>query len=385
MPKSRKSDSTLLTLVVAVVLAVCLTAGIQYLPNYLKDVPFARNLVEGTAVAEKVPSSGKDERAAEPNATWAASAPGRVEPKGGTVRVRPEASGTVVEVVGAVNDKVVRGDILALLDDVDLRPKLEAARAEVAVRLGERDEDEGGDKPKENNSLLVERRAADDAVAAAERSLHKVQLEFDRLYLAHRKGKASADDVERARKAIAALKKFVVSEKAARAKVLAKSGMPKPTRLDSGLAIARSELRAAEIAFERTRVRATASGTILSMDVVAGEVASPNAAHALATIGDLAQLEVSAEIDERDVSKVYVGQTIVVRSNAYPGRDFTGKITVIEPALGSPALKARGPRKPSDVDVLEAKIVLDTNTLLMPGMRVDVFFKKKLPLKAAAN
>jgi HlyD family secretion protein len=385
MPNLLKPDSTFLTLVLAVVLAIGLTAGVRYLPDYLKQFDVVRNLTSDTADAGKPTSIGKDETAAQPQSTWAASAAGRVEPKGGTVHVRPEASGTVIEVVAAVRDKVLRGDILALLDDVDVRPKLESARAEVAVRLGERDDDEGGDKPKEKNSLLVERRAADDAVAAAERSLHKVQLEFDRLYLAARKGKASDVELERARKAITTMKQFVASEKAARVKVLAKPSMPKPTRLDSGLAIARSELRAAELAFERTRVRATAAGTILSVDIVAGEVASPNSAQPLATIGNLAQLEVRAEVDERDVSKVSVGQDVVVRSNAFPGRDFTGKVEVIEPALGSPALKARGPRKPSDVDVLDVKIALDSNALLMPGMRVDVFFKQKQPLKAAAN
>jgi HlyD family secretion protein len=381
-----RPDSTVVTLVVALVLAVGLAAGLHYLPHNLGEMPYVRDLLATKEDGGKPAATNAGQPAAKPQPVWAASAPGRVEPKGGTVHVRPEASGTVVEVVGAVNNKVVRGDILALLDDVDLRPKLEAARAEVAVRLGERDEDVGGDQPKaENNKLLDERRAADDAVAAAERSLHKVQVEFDRLYLAHRKGKASADQVVRARRAIDIMKQQVDSEKVARAKVLAKSGMPKPTRLDSGLAIARSDLRAAEIALERTRVRATAAGTVLSMNVVAGEVASPNSPRALATVGDLDKLEVRAEVDERDVSKVFVGQDVVVRSNAFPGRDFAGKVEVIEPALGAPSLKARGPRNPNDVDVLEVKILLGSNALLMPGMRVDVFFKRKQPLKAAAN
>lgn len=386
MPKSMRLDSTIVTLVMALMLAVGLAAGLHYLPQNLRDLPYVRDFLAMKDGAGKPAAASTGQPAAKPQAEWAASAPGRIEPKGGMVHVRPEASGTVIEVVGAVNEKVVRGDILALLDDVDVRPKLEAARAEVAVRLGERDEDAGGDQPKrEKNTLLDERRAADDAVAAAERSLHKVQIEFDRLYLAQRRGKASADQVDRARHAIAVMKQQVASEKDARAKVLAKSGMPKPTRLDSGLAIARSDLRAAEIALERTRVRATAAGTVLSMNVVSGEVASPNSPRALAMIGDLDKLEVRAEVDERDVSKVFVGQDVVVRSNAFPGRDFAGKVEVIEPALGAPALKARGPRNPSDVDVLEVKILLGSNTLLMPGMRVDVFFKQKQPLKAAAN
>jgi HlyD family secretion protein len=51
-------------------------------------------------------------------------------------------------------------------------------------------------------------------------------------------------------------------------------------------------------------------------------------------------------------------------------------------ALGPTRLGQRGPRKPTDVDVLEIVVDLDGQTPLLPGMRVDVFLK---PESAAAN
>jgi len=42
--------------------------------------------------------------------------------------------------------------------------------------------------------------------------------------------------------------------------------------------------------------------------------------------------------------------------------------------VAPPRLGSRGPRKPTDVDVLEVLIDLDGRPPLLPGMRADVFF-----------
>ena len=51
-------------------------------------------------------------------------------------------------------------------------------------------------------------------------------------------------------------------------------------------------------------------------------------------------------------------------------------------ASGPSRLGQRGPRKPTDVDVLEIVIELAGQSPLLPGMRVDVFVK---PESAAAS
>lgn len=384
MPSLFKPDSTALTLVVAILVAIGISVGVHYLPNYLAGEQVARTsgaapVASSPGAAQQTATGSSAQTASRTSGQWEASAAGRVEPKGGRINVRPETSGTIVRVIAGVNDKVKKGDILVLLDDAEVRAKLQAARAEVAVRLGERDEEP------EKSALMIERRKADDAIAKAQRDLHDAQMAFDRVFLARHGGNATEADVEKARAAIEEAKRKIETEKENRIAVLSKKDMPTPTRLDSGLAIARSDLRIAEISLERTRVRSTAAGTVLSFNAVEGEVANVRATVPVAVVGDLSGLEVRAEVDERDVSKVFRDQSVVIRSNAYPGRDFTGKVTLVEPALGTPGLKARGPRKPSDVDVLEVKIDLEGDTPLLPGMRVDVFFKKKEPVKSAAK
>src|SRR5262245_25560039 len=43
---------------------------------------------------------------------WAASAPGRVEPLGGEIRISAQAPGRITDVLVRVNDKVAAGDLL---------------------------------------------------------------------------------------------------------------------------------------------------------------------------------------------------------------------------------------------------------------------------------
>lgn len=91
--------------------------------------------------------------------------------------------------------------------------------------------------------------------------------------------------------------------------------------------------------------------------------------------GDLSSLRVRAEVDERDVVNIRVGQKVVIRADAFPGRDFEGVVTSLAPALGPPRILSRGPRRPNDVEVLEVLADLDGNPPLLTGMRVDTFFR----------
>ena len=74
----------------------------------------------------------------------------------------------------------------------------------------------------------------------------------------------------------------------------------------------------------------------------------------------------------------------MVRSDAFAGQDFEGKISSLAQALGPSRLGQRGPRRPTDVDVLEVIIDLTGKPPLLPGMRVDVFLKADAPGQPAA-
>jgi HlyD family secretion protein len=152
--------------------------------------------------------------------------------------------------------------------------------------------------------------------------------------------------------------------------------MPAPTRLESALAAARADVTLAEVAIERSRIRTPIDGTVLQVNSKVGEMLAPSPENIAVTLGDLSALRVRAEVEERDIAKMRIGQRVVVRAPAYSGQEFEGKVTRVAEVLAPPRLgSGSGPRKPNDIDVLEVMIDLDGQPPLLPGMRVDVFFK----------
>lgn len=356
-----KGDSNLNMLIVAAILA--LGVG-YYVPQTLSSKTATQVAAEAPAKADATPAK----TASAPKVAWAASAPGRIEPIGGEVRISAQMPGRIAEVLVAANDKVFPGDLLARLDDEELTARVQSAVAEAAIRKRERDNVDAGGKPAQD------RRANEDAVASAERQLALGRDELDRLLRARRAG-SGTEDLDKARDAVAKAREKLDQARAGLRKALAVDGLPAPTRPEAALVAARADLSAADAALERTRIRAASAGTVLMVNAKAGETVTPSPEQVLVSVGDLSALRVKAEFEERDIGKVRIGQIAVVRSDAFAGKDFEGKVVAIAQALAPSRLGQRGPRKPTDVDVLEVVIDLASQTGLLPGMRVDVFLK----------
>ncbi|HVY41577.1 MAG TPA: efflux RND transporter periplasmic adaptor subunit [Hyphomicrobiaceae bacterium] len=344
------------TPVVSMIAAATMAVAIAWTVTQINSLPMPN---QATAVG-RTPSA---------KPTWTASAPGRVEPRGGEIKIGSQAAGRIAEVAVKMNDRVRTGDLLIRLDDEDARARVSAADAEAAVRRRERDAETV-------SRLAQDRRNAEDAVAAAERALTQSRADLDRALRASRDGTPNdSNSVSAARAAVASAQEKLEQERAGLRRAQTASGVPLPTRLEAALTAARSELSLAEAALERTRIRAPSDGTVLQVNARVGETATPSAEQTLVVMGDVSALRVRAEIEERDTAKVRVGQAAIVRSDAHPGKDFEGKVATIAQALGPTKLAQRGPRRPNDVDVLEVVIDLDGTPPLLPGMRVDVFFR----------
>lgn len=304
-----------------------------------------------------------------PKGSWAASAPGRVEPKGGEIRLSPLSGGRIVEVLASVNDKVKAGDLLIRLDASDIEARLAAAEAEVSVRRRERD----------TEIVPVpsrDRRTAEDAAYLADRQLHTARAEFDRLARARKTATPTPDaDLVKARDAVIAAREKVDPVRLALRRLQTADNATTQTRLEAALNAARSEVALADAALERMSIRAPRDGTILQSYATVGENVAPSPENILMILGDLSALRVKAELEERDAGKVTIGQDAVIKSDAFPSTEFAGKVTATAQALGPGRIGAKGPRKPTDIDVLEITIDLAGQPQLLPGMRVDVFLK----------
>jgi HlyD family secretion protein len=285
------------------------------------------------------------------------------------LRIGAPAPAAIKEVLVALNDRVRSGDLLIRLDDDELKAKLAAVKAGAAARAAERD-------AAEVKGLALERRKAEDSLYAAERGAFDTRIELDRLISLARKGQIAEEDFEKGRAAVTS-----ADDKVERERVnlmhLQKKNLPALTREEAALAAARAEVAVVSTALERTHIRSPIDASVLELHAKIGETAAAGADNALLVLGDTAHLQVRAEVEERDVRKIYAGQAAVVKSDAFPDRTFDARVSVIARALGAPQLSARGvQRKQTDVDVLEVVLDLDDGVPLLPGMRTDVLFKE---------
>jgi len=296
-----------------------------------------------------------------PAPSWIASAPGRVEPVSGEVRLDSLILGRVAQILVKVNDRVREGDLLLRLDDEEARARLTSAEAQVALRKDERDRVpvRGG---------AADLRKAEDNVATAERALAAARRSRDRLTA----GPAAPATLSDAREAVAEAQRRLDGAREALAR--RKAAVAKaPGATDVALTVARAELAAAEALFEKTRVRAPLAGTMLQLPVRAGETVAPSRERPLVVLADLSRLRVRIDLDERNRGKVFVGQSALVRSESFAG-PVQGKVAAIAPALVPAQATSGGRRRPHEGSVVEVLVDLADPTLLMPGMQVDVFF-----------
>jgi HlyD family secretion protein len=358
----KKIDPAITTILVAATVALVGGFGV----NALTQTQALLSSVAGSAHADT----------AAPAPQWAASATARVEPKDGEVRIASEVGGKIVEILGKTNDEVKAGDLLMRLDDADYYNKIYAAQAEADVRERERADEQA-------TGPALDRRNADDAVAKAQKEVFNAHEAFDAAYRAWKVNSGPADAVESARKDLASKEAALDAAQKKFAQVQKEPGMPLEQRLESSLALARSDLTSSELALERTRIRAPADGTVLNVLARVGETAVPSPDSAVVVFGDMSSLRLRAEVEERDAAKVHVGQRVVVKADAFPDKTFDGTVTSISQSLGAPRIATRGPRRPNDVEVVEVMIALDGRPPLFTGMRVDAFFK--LDNQSASN
>src|SRR5918994_2019379 len=98
-------------------------------------------------------------------------------------------------------------------------------------------------------------------------------------------------------------------------------------------------------------------GVVLRRDGEAGEIAEPG--QILFRVGVPKPLQVVAEVNEEDIPRVAIGQTVLLRSDAFAARRLEGKVHEITP-MGDAVAKT-----------YRIKIGLPDDTPLQVGMSVE--------------
>lgn len=139
----------------------------------------------------------------------------------------------------------------------------------------------------------------------------------------------------------------------------------------AAVATARAQVAVIEEALESTNVRAPFDGVVVRKRAEVGETVSPfgvtgqstREGGAIATVADLSELEVQAEVGESNVSKLAQGLPADVTLQAYQGERFTGRIRQIFPA----ADRAKA--------IVEVRVtIVDADARVKPDMTASVTF-----------
>lgn len=296
---------------------------------------------------------------------WQAVAPGRVEACSGQIKVAAAVIGVVQKVLVKANDKVFAGEPLIQLADDELRARLAAAETQVAMRERARDE-------RSATGSARTRRKAQDAVAEAERTLYDARSAVDRAAAKLRTKSGSEADLTAARLALTRAQNELATRQGELRTV---EDDALPTSLEGQLTIARAEYAVARAALDKMTVRAPIDGTVLQINVREGEAVSPGSPQPPLQLADLSAMCVRSELDERDIGSVRVGQPVIVRATAFPGREFEGSVSSVAPLVEPGHLDAPGSRNQSDVDVVRVVVGLTGSGELTIGMKADVYFR----------
>ena len=191
--------------------------------------------------------------------------------------VSSKATGRLKRISVEEGDTVLAGEILAELDNEDFMADLDMARANL-------------------------KQAQADSVAA--------ELNFNRQKQLFERGMTPEEIVENATAAY--------------------------HRALAGVEAMKARVKATNVAFENSIIRAPFSGTILTKQADIGEMVAPLAAGtssrgSVVTMADMTSLEVEADVSESNIQKVIVGQPCEIVLDAYPQVKYEGHVKKIVP------------------------------------------------------
>jgi HlyD family secretion protein len=293
-----------------------------------------------------------------------------------TIEVGSQLSGRIAELLVDFNDTARKGQPVASLDRQSYEARLseagaalEMARASVNIKRAELERAlaELEDANAQIAVLEAQRDGAsaryDAAVADAERSRSLSErgvMTAENLSEAEvrKTVEAAALREAEARLAVGRIRVTVAHTGVARQEADLQNGIANIPQREALLDLAKVEL-------ERTVIRAPIDGMVIKRNVSEGQtVAASLEAPTLFTIAqDLGEMELIARIDETDIGRILPGQQTSFTVDAYPGRDFTGKVVQVR----------KSPEVIQNVVTYPVVIRTDnTDLALLPGMTASI-------------
>jgi HlyD family secretion protein len=287
----------------------------------------------GAFVVSKQASAKKAEAAKvaaakAPKSPYVAIANGKADVEGGVIQVAARTSGVIREVLVQEGDDVVKGQILARLED---------------------------DQPR----LQAESAAADMRQAQAQIPLLQVQLSTAKREQGRLQGLVATN--------------FVAGQRVDQAADLVRQAQAGIEAQQAAIAASKAKYNQARYVQELSIIRAPADGRIVR------RYANPGAGASTLNVSNMFDLEpkadriVRAEISESALPYVIIGQTVQLSAEADPTKVIPGKVLRRAAVFGARKLQSDDPTERSDERVVEVVVATDGAPFLI-GQRVLVKF-----------
>ena len=254
--------------------------------------------------------------------------------EGHVTPVLPRVGGYVAQVRVEENQQVKAGDTLLVIDDRDLRAKLEQANADLAA-AEEQVTGGSGQAVAQAAAAQAQAGAARANIGAAEANAEKARRDVERLRpLAERNivSKQQFDGV------VAAAAAAEAQVRAAREN--ANAAASQATAAGAGVRVTRSRIESARAARDAAALQlgyavvvAPMDGVVARKSVEVGQMVQPG--QPLMTVVPLNDVWVTANLKETQTRDLRPGDPVEVEVDAYPGRTFHGKLQSISPATGA--------------------------------------------------
>ena len=295
--------------------------------------------------------------------------------------ISPRIAAFVARVLVDDNQHVREGDTLVVLDDRDLKVKLEEAEADLrAAEAAVGSRGRAGEAKAQFQATQAQAASVDASVIAAEADYKKAAADLERYRKLAAQKIIPAQQLDAAQAAFdaAAAKLEATRRQAAAAGSQVSASGAAVRSADARLAAAEAAVDNARLQLGYARITAPVSGSIAKRNAESGALVQVG--QTLMSIVPDTDVWVTANLKETQLTNVRVGDHAEFTVDAYPGRKFVGRVASLSPATGAkfallPPDNATG-NFTKVVQRVPVKIAVDqpaeTAVPLRPGMSVDV-------------
>ena len=227
-----------------------------------------------------------------------------------TVSVSPKVSGQIVKVLVEDNQQVKAGDVVAVIDKIDYKVKLDQANAAY-------------------ERALLNQKNAHANLSAANSEIELAQKDVERYQKLYEAGAVSKQTLDRA---VTKLEEKQAELITAEQSIFSKDSQRAVKVADADLNVLKAQKRAAELAYEYTDIIAPIDGTVTNKKVEVGMMVQPGTPLFVVVPNEV---WVVANYKETQIGKMKKDMPVQIKIDTYPHKTFKGKIDSIQRSSGA--------------------------------------------------